>query len=373
MPSRKEGALYPLKFSVLALEKVWGGRKLAALFGQGLPADRLIGEVWAVWDQLLIDNGPLRGQKLADLVRQDPIRILGTRFAGQPPVFPLLAKFIDAREQLSVQVHPNDAYAQEHEGEPFGKAEAWYIVDAEPGASLIHGITTPLARSEAENAILSGTLRDTLDYVPVSAGDVIMNPPGTIHALGEGLLLYEIQQSSDLTYRLYDWDRNDPNRSLHIEKSLDVADWQPLTMHKTCVVEMEGPGYRRTLLAACQYFAAELLKLESPVVERPAGECFHVLTVLQGSSAVHYGPSLANQVVLGPGDSTLIPAGLGEYQLRAREAPLQVIKAYVPDLPNDVVNPLRNRGIPDATIIQLGGEPRNSDLLRYFGPADPTG
>jgi mannose-6-phosphate isomerase len=287
-------------------------------------------------------------------------------------VFPLLAKLIDAREQLSVQVHPDDAYAQEHEGEPFGKAEAWYIVAAEPGACLIHGITTPLARSEAEKAIRTGALRGMLKYVPVSAGDVIMNPPGTIHALGEGLVLYEIQQSSDLTYRLYDWDRNDPNRPLHIQKSLDVADWEPLSTHKTRVVDMDGPGYRRTLLAACQYFAAELLRLESPVVERPEGECFHVLTVLQGSGSVHYGRSLSSQVDLSPGDSTLIPAGLAEYRLQARDVPLQVIKAYVPDLLNDIINPLRRRGIPIETIVQLGGEPRNSDLLRYFGAGGPT-
>jgi mannose-6-phosphate isomerase len=373
MLESSQGDLYPLKFSVLALEKVWGGHKLAALFGQGLPSDCLIGEVWAVWDQLLVDNGPLRGQKLAHLVRENPDQILGTRLADRPAVFPLLAKFIDAREQLSVQVHPDDAYAQEHEGEPFGKAEAWYIIEAEPGAYLIHGITTQLTRSDTEKAIRTGTLRDLLDYIPVSAGDVIMNPPGTIHALGEGLLLYEIQQSSDLTYRLYDWDRNDPSRALHIEESLDVADLEPLSAHKTSVVEMDGPGYHRTLLAACQYFAAELLSLESPIMERPAGACFHVLTVLQGHGSVCYGPSLSSQVELSPGDSTLIPAGLGEYQLQARGAPFRVIKAYVPDLLNDIINPLRQRGIPDVTIIQLGGEPRNSDLGHFFGPGNPAG
>jgi mannose-6-phosphate isomerase len=135
---------------------------------------------------------------------------------------------------------------------------------------------------------------------------------------------------------------------------------------------MDGPGYRRTLLAACQYFAAELLRVESPTIERPAGACFHVLTVLQGSGSVRYGPSLSRQFELNPGDSTLIPAALLEYELRTEGAPLQVIKAYVPDLLEDIVNPLRQMGVPDATIIQLGGEPRNSDLRRHFGPGNPV-
>jgi mannose-6-phosphate isomerase len=354
--------LYPVKFSALVKEKVWGGRKLALWYQQGLDADRQIGEVWAVWDQLLIDNGPLRGQKLADLVRDRPVQILGSRFTGAQPLFPLLVKLLDTQAMLSVQVHPDDAYAQANEGETFGKAEAWYIIDAEPDARLIHGITSPLTRSEAEEAIRTGALRDLMDYVPVTAGDVIMNPPGTIHALGVGILLYEIQQSSDLTYRLYDWDRNDPNRPLHIEKSLDVADLQPLEIHKVRPVEMQEPGLIRTLLVACQHFAAELLEVRSHALERPAGACFHILTVLEGSGSVRHGPTPAGQVCLQRGDSVLVPAGIYEYQVQATEEPFTVVKAYVPDLAEDVVHPLRARGISEDAIVQLGGDSRRSDL-----------
>ena len=362
--------LYPLKFSVVAKEKVWGGHKLARLFPRGVPPDRLVGEVWVVWDQLLVDNGPLRGQKLADLVRSHPAQVLGSRsfdpaqdeLAGQTPVFPLLVKLLDAEDTLSVQVHPDDHYAQAHEGEPFGKAEAWYILDAVPGAHLIHGVKRHLTRSETDRAIRTGTLRELMNDVGVNAGDVFMNPAGTIHALLEGLLLYEIQQTSDLTYRLYDWDRNDPNRPLHIEKSLDVADLDPLGQHKVIPMVLKEPGCTRTLLVACRRFAAELLEVRTQVLELSAGECFHVLTVLEGSGSVHYGPSLTQKEGLAQGDSVLIPAGIQKYQLQASGTPLVTIKAWVPDLLQDIVIPLRERGISDETIVQLGGDPRTSDL-----------
>lgn len=370
MQNRTDIDLYPLKFLAVAKEKVWGGHKLAQLFPQEVPTGRLVGEVWAVWDQLPVDNGPLRGETLAELVGAHPQLFLGKRsFAltqdkadGQPPQFPLLVKLLDAQDTLSVQVHPGDAYAQAHEGEPFGKAEAWYILDAEPGARLIHGVQMPLTRAEAEQAIRRGTLRDKMEYVAVTAEDVFMNPPGTIHALLEGLLLYEIQQSSDQTYRLYDWDRHDPNRPLHIEKSLDVADLEPLDQHKVKPVVREEPGCTRSLLLACQQFAAERLQVRTQVLERPAGECFHILTILEGSGSVGYGPSLAHRVDLARGDSVLVPAGILEYQLQASGTPLVAIKAWVPDLLQEIVLPLRRSGFADETIIQLGGDPRASDL-----------
>jgi mannose-6-phosphate isomerase len=363
--------LYPLKFAAVAKEKVWGGHKLAQFFHHGMPTDRLIGEAWVVWDQLPVENGSLRGKKLADLVREHPLQILGSRsfarardrLSGRPPEFPLLVKLLDAQDTLSVQVHPDDDYAWAHEGEPFGKAEAWYILDAEPGARLIHGVKIPLTRSEAEEAIQAGTLRDLMNDVEVTAGDVYMNPPGTIHALLEGLLLFEIQQSSDLTYRLYDWDRHDPNRPLHVEKSLDVADLEPLDQHKVTPVVLAETGCTRTILAACQYFAAEILQVQSHVLEQPTGVCFHVLTVLEGAGSVRYGPSLADEVALSRGDSVLVPAGIPHYQLQAGEVPLTAVKAWVPDLLQDIVIPLRERGFPDEMIVQLGGDPRGSDLV----------
>jgi len=355
MPIPSTDTLYPLKLEALSLEKVWGGHKLAQTFQPALPPDRPIGEVWAVWGNLAVENGPFRGVKLDELVQRFPLQILGSRLAAsQMETFPLLVKLLDAGDTLSVQVHPDDAYAQKHEGESFGKAEAWYILDVEPGAQLIHGARKSLTRAEVAQAIEAGTFQEKLEYVQVAAGDVVYNPPGTIHALGAGLLLYELQQSSDLTYRFYDWNRNDPNRPLHIEKSLDVADLEPYPAHIIRPVKIQEPGVSRTYLCACQHFVAELLQVQTLVREQPNGDCFHILTVLEGAGRVL-------DVPLQRGESVLMPASTHEYKIHADE-PLAMIKAYVPDLMQDVVLPLRARGIPDDEISQLGGNPRHSDI-----------
>jgi mannose-6-phosphate isomerase len=364
MRNQNRQDLYPLRFSVLPKEKVWGGARMAELFGQGIPADRPIGEVWVVWDQLRVENGISVGKTLASLVRRDPLSILGSRLASaEDAVFPLLVKILDTRETLSVQVHPDDGYAQVNEGQPFGKAEVWYVLDAEPQSRLIHGVREPLTRADAKEAIESGRLREVLDYVDVAPGDVILNVPGTIHGLGEGILLYELQQSSDLTYRLYDWDRGDPSRPLHIQQSLDVAHLQPFARHKIEPIEVQEDGAVRACLCACKYFAAELLTVQSRAREQPAGVCFHILTALRGQGQLHYDSGSPDRVLLNPGDSWLVPAGLGEYELQAASGePLVLIKAYVPDLLDDVVTPLRQRGLSEEAIVQLGGDAQYSDL-----------
>lgn len=366
MRNQNEHDLYPLRFSVLPKEKVWGGARIAELFGPGIPADRPTGEAWVVWDQLRVESGVSAGKTLASLVRRDPLSFLGSRLAGDPdPAFPLLVKVLDTRETLSVQVHPDDGYAQAHEGQPFGKAEVWYVLDAEPRSRLIHGVRKSLTRAEAKEAIETGRLHEALEYVEVTPGEVILNVPGTIHALGEGILLYELQQSSDLTYRLYDWDRRDPARPLHIEKSLDVAHLEPFATHKIEPVEVEEEGVTRAYLCACKYFAAELLTVRSRAREQPAGVCFHVLTALRGTGQLLYNPGSSDSVLLNPGDSWLVPAGLGEYELQAAGGePLVLIQAYVPDLLNDVLKPLRQRGFSEEAIVQLGGEARYSDLRK---------
>ena len=352
--------LYPLKFKSLPKEKVWGGTRIAARFDRGIPADRPIGEVWLVWDQLPVSNGPFQGRTLAELVRRYPVSLLGNRVdLDRDAAFPLLIKILDANDTLSVQVHPDDGYAQEHEGEPFGKAEVWLVLDAEPGAQLIHGVKRPLTRAAARRAIEAGTLEEELDYLAVSPGDVIMVSPGTIHALGGGLVLYELQQSSDLTYRLYDWDRRDPNRPLHIEKALDVARLDPFTTHKITPVEVPEAGGTRTILCACARFAAELLRVRSSIAERPAGTSFHVLTTLRGEGLVNYGAGNTSQVRLGPGESVLVPAGLEEYEIQACPGAefFEVVKAFVPHCPEEFADSMRSRGISGDLIHQLGGEP----------------
>ncbi|MGD8466634.1 MAG: class I mannose-6-phosphate isomerase [Anaerolineae bacterium] len=363
MPDHEE--LYPLKLAAIAKEKVWGGHKLARTYRPDLPADRPIGELWVVWGELTVENGVFRGQSLDDLLRSHPQELLGSRVAArQPHIFPLLVKLLDAQARLSVQVHPGDTYAQSHEGEPYGKAEAWYILAAEPGARLIHGVARPVSRAEVKAALEAGTLQSLLESVEVSAGEVFLNVPGTIHAIQAGIMLYELQQSSDLTYRFYDWDRLDPDRPLHIEESLDVADLEPFDTHTIDPIEVAEPGGTRTYLCAYRHFAAELLSVQSTLLERPAGECFHILTALQGAGGVHY--RAGDEFSLTCGESLLVPAAIPEYELRATGDPLVAIKAYVPDLQQDIVAPLQAQGISNVRISQLGGLPRHSDLTAYL-------
>jgi mannose-6-phosphate isomerase len=327
------------------------------------PAERRIGEVWTAWDELPIDNGPLAGARLADLVRAQPLAMLGSGLADtQPCAFPLLAKFIDASEMLSVQVHPDDGYARRWEAKSFGKAEMWYVLEVDPGARLIHGVRSKLSRVEAEQAIAAGNLQDQLESIEVEPGDVIWNPPGSIHALGPGILLFELQQSSDLTYRLYDWDRRDPGRPLHLGKALDVAHLEPNLTHKIPTLSIQEPGAECTFLCADRRFAAELWRPRTRVVQRPQGRCFHLLTVLEGMGALEVDRPAAS-LSMRPGQSILVPAEIDEYALRVERGPLAVIKGYVPDLLADVAAPLRAAGFSDTQIGRLSGESRPVDGL----------
>jgi mannose-6-phosphate isomerase len=366
MPESCKGGLYPLRLTPLLKEKVWGGPRLRRMFGPEEPAERRIGEVWTAWDKLPIENGPLAGARISDLVRAQPLAVLGSRLAqARPCAFPLLAKFIDASEMLSVQVHPDDDYAHRCEAAPYGKAEAWYVLEVDPGARLIHGVRKKLSRAEAEQAVTAGNLQDQLESIEVEPGDVIWNPPGSIHALGPGILLFELQQSSDLTYRLYDWDRRDPGRPLHVGKALDVAHLEPNLTHKIPSLAIQEPGGERAFLCTDRRIAAERWRVRTRMVQRPQGRCFHLLTILEGMGTLevdHPETSLSMR----PGQSVLVPAEIDEYALRAEGGPLVVINGYVPDLAVDVAGPLRAAGFSDAQIGRLSGESRSAD-----GPGDP--
>ena len=204
-------------------EKIWGGSRLRSVFGFDIPNDK-IGEDWAISAHphgvSVVENGEYQGQKLDELWQNHK------ELFGNPtePVFPLLIKILDAEDELSVQVHPDDAYGMKHEGE-LGKTECWYIIDAEPGAEIIYGHHAK-TREELAEMIQEGRWDDLLKKVPVKKGDFFYVPSGTIHAIGKGIMILETQQSSDTTYRVYDYDRKDANgnaRELHIQQSIDVT------------------------------------------------------------------------------------------------------------------------------------------------------
>jgi mannose-6-phosphate isomerase len=267
--------------------------------------------------------------------------------------FPLLAKFLDARENLSVQDHPSDEYARQKEGVPYGKAEFWYILKAEPGSEIIHGVKRPIGREELERQLREGNI-EALEGVHVEPGEVVLNMPGTIHALGGGIVLYELQQSSDVTYRLYDWGREKgPNaRELHLDRGLDVASLVPMESHVIVPIQQQEGDVSVEVLCACRYFAAELLDFNDGArLDRDLGK-FDAWTVLEGNLFFEAG---GERVQAHGGQSLLIPAAAGRYSVTASDA-ARAIRGYVPDLQKDVLQPLTELGVDRTRIEHLAGD-----------------
>ncbi len=300
-------ALYPFKLEPALHVKIWGGRRLADLMGKPLPTAEPYGESWELHDTALVVNGPLRGASLGELTREFGADLVG---AGNDPAdgIPLLAKLIDASDWLSIQVHPNDEQARELEGEPRGKSESWVILHAEPGARLVIGSRMGATREQMAEAIRRNRLEALLVYAEVKSGDVLTIPANTIHALGPGILVYEIQQASDITYRLYDWGRlglDGQPRELHIEKSLLVADLESL------------PRVRQPdtdLLVDCKYFRAWRHEVASAALSFATEGRFQSLTCIAGHLRV--ASDGHNEISLSIGETGMIPACVPSFVMR---------------------------------------------------------
>jgi len=342
---------HPLKLEPIFKEKIWGGRNLERILGKPLPPDVAIGESWEVSehgeDVSRVCEGPFAGRdlrELRDAFGEALVGILGLRTASDR--FPLLIKFIDAQDRLSVQVHPDDAYALGHEGD-LGKTEAWYVVWAKPGAKLVSGFSGETGLEEVRQAVEEERLEDLLAWVPVSEGDVIFLPSGTLHALGEGIVVYEVQESSDVTYRLYDWGRG---RELHVERALDVLTYKPTELPKTRGLSVEEAGGYRTFLVACRYFALERLEVFSEMAGECDGRSFHAISVVEGEGILIYGEG---SLKFAKGETFLLPADLGPYRLEGRFVSLL---SFVPEVSEDVVRPLKEAGYgPDEIRSVLRG------------------
>lgn len=368
--------IYPLLLEAVPRERIWGGRMLASLMHKSLPADTAIGETWEAWPGCRILQGKHAGRTLEALLATDALAIAGAGAgAARSGAFPLLFKYLDARDHLSVQVHPDDALAQALESEELGKTEAWYVLQAEPGAALIHGFRKDTSAAEVAAALRGGTpsLADLLEFVTVEAGDVVFLPAGTVHALGKGMVIAEIQQNSDLTYRLYDWDRRDAAgrpRELHIEKGLRAAEYGALHAHKVQGVSLPQPFGERRFLVACRYFAWERLAVRQAAEAQALRDTFHLLAVLNGSAAIRFGPGGEWAVEAQAGQTVLVPAALAQYGIAPLDGECTLLRMYVPDLRADVVAAMRGAGIADARIAQLGGsETAHNDLLPLLAPA----
>ncbi len=250
--------IYPYCLEPREKPAIWGGDALVAHYGKHADPAISVGESWECWDENTVANGDLSGSTLADL-RLD----LGSELMGpldSSRLFPVLTKIIDARLALSVQVHPDDAYATRVEHQPNGKTECWYILAAEPGAELVLGWTRGTDRAEYERRVADGSLGDLLRRVPVRAGEAYFLPAGTLHAIGAGIQLFEAQQTSDLTYRIFDWNRVDATgrpRELHVDKAADVLDFGATTRAACATISFAQTVLERTLLVADARFSLE--------------------------------------------------------------------------------------------------------------------
>jgi mannose-6-phosphate isomerase len=340
-----------LKLPASLRPKIWGSRDLSPVFPR---QSEEIGEAWFSFEENRIANGRFAGQTLGELVERLGRRLMGSSYepsglrrrtagdVGQQKeqqaqfYFPILSKLLFTSQNLSVQVHPDDAYALAREDGP-GKTEMWYIVDAKPGAQLVLGLTRSMAPVELCRAAASGEIEKSLNWVPVERGQTYFITPGTLHTIGPGIVICEIQQNSDLTYRFYDFGRLEPGgkpRVLHIEQAAAVTRQQPhpgaqAPFRFPTSPSADGPSARRELLAACRYFATERLSWSGALAYQPDPERFHLLIFLEGSGTLA-GESW-DEAGYQRGDAYLIAAECAPFRIEAA-APSVAIRGYVPDL-----------------------------------------
>ncbi|MEZ6137798.1 MAG: type I phosphomannose isomerase catalytic subunit [Pirellulaceae bacterium] len=311
-------AAYPLRVQPHFRDYLWGGRKLQSRLGKTLPDKGLWAESWELIDHpehsSLVANGELAGKSLREISRISPQWLLGQRRQdGESPSLPLLLKYLDCQRVLSVQVHPDDVYAQAMVPPDLGKTEAWYIIDAEPGSVLYAGLQPGVTSEALREAIASGTVENCLHKIEPQPGDCIFIPAGTVHALGAGLLVAEIQQASNTTFRLFDWNRVDANgqpRMLHIDQALQVIDFEsgPRALQIPQPTEQAG----RERMVGCNKFCLDRLAAHDDAYKIASDGNFHFLTAPGGG--VELRGETFETMQLRIGESVLIPAAMHALQ-----------------------------------------------------------
>lgn len=315
--------LQPVKLLPVFKDYLWGGTRLKTEYGKKTDLD-IVAESWELSvhkdGQSVIAEGKYKGSPLAEYITALGKDILGKN-ALNFDYFPLLIKFIDAKKDLSIQVHPNDEYAMKNEGE-YGKTEMWYIMDCESDAYLYYGFEHEISKDEFEKRIEDNTLTDVLRKVKVEKGDVFFIPSGTIHAICSGIIICEIQQNSNTTYRVYDYGRRDANgnlRQLHIKQAVDVTNLIPLSENKMPVKISDGE-YE---LASCEYFTVRKINVNGMKKICTDTDSFRSLVVLNGSATLKGGKSTME---ISKGDSIFIPAQNEEYTVSGN---CEIILSYV--------------------------------------------
>lgn len=326
---------FPVHFEPFLRPMVWGGRRLGDFLKQPLPEGELYGECWSVSDHALhhsqVAGGPLAGQSLRSLVEHHAAALLGASARGAP--FPWLIKFLDARDWLSVQVHPDDAAAARLWPGEQGKTEAWFVLDAAPGSRIFAGLLPGVDQALLRERLQQGRVADCLHHFEPRPGDFLFLPAGTVHAVGGGVLFAEVQQTSDATFRLFDWDRRDARgqlRPLHIEQSLACIDWSRGPVHPTRLRGFAapdarpGPGIRQPL-AECPYFNIEYVDGAEPFPCGGTGR-LQALVVCRGSGRLR---SAHAEEALVQGQSWIFPAAMPPAQCQ----PTPTLKALLCTLP----------------------------------------
>ncbi|AWI25700.1 type I phosphomannose isomerase catalytic subunit [Flavobacterium pallidum] len=316
-------SLYPMQFEPILKERIWGGRKLKTLLHKPITSE-ITGESWELstvkGDISIVANGEYKGKPLTEVIASAPQEILGMgvhkRFGNE---FPLLFKYLDAREDLSIQVHPNDELAKKRHNS-FGKTEMWYVMQADPDSRIIVGFKGKSSPQQYLDSLKDKSIVSLLDTIKAKPGDVFFLETGTVHAIGAGLVIAEIQQTSDITYRIYDFERKDASgnpRQLHVEEALEAINYNPVDAQK----HYSKITNESNTLVDCQYFTTNLIPLEGKKEIHQDGNSFRVFMCTQGNFSLATG---RKKFEYKTGDTVLVPAGLTDYALEGTASVLEI-------------------------------------------------
>lgn len=325
---------YPLKFKPIYKERLWGGSLVAHVLDAPVPSQAKIGEVWEISDRpaenSVVANGPWAGTTLRALIEKYPQALLGPQGKAFQR-FPLLIKFIGACDRLSLQVHPGDAYAREHHPGESGKTEMWYILENQPGAELLIGFKKPQTLETIRIAVMENRFEEMVNAVVPRPDDAFFLPAGRVHSIGAGVLLAEIQQNSDVTYRVYDYGRRDVQgvpRALHIDQALAVMDFNDTSEGRLPLGGRESEGSRVRPLVADSHFLSEHITYRQPA-EGKLHQGFQVAVVTQGEGRLIFGEQFET---LKRGTVLLLPAGFGAWKIVPDQPELGILWAWVSEV-----------------------------------------
>ncbi|MGA7914089.1 MAG: type I phosphomannose isomerase catalytic subunit [Candidatus Acidiferrales bacterium] len=345
--------LCPARLEPIFSTRPWGALSLAPFFPAKSNLAEPLGEAWMTGNECQFASGPFAGEKLGAVWPKLPPDWAGTQ-ADSSKGFPLLVKFIFAEQKLSVQVHPGDEFAARHESAAGGrgKTEMWYAMRARDGAEVLVGLKPGVTAEKFKRAIVGGTAEDCLEHVPMRAGDAIFVPAGTTHTIGGGLVLCEIQQHSDITYRVFDYNRRDAQgklRDLHIEKALQVIQFGEQSGGKIKPVRITRGAVTETYFVACRYFATEKWEFAERITSSTSPEHFDLLIFLEGHGSLRWG---GESTEYAPAQTWLVPAALGAYQLNPG-ARTTLLRTYVPTRIDEFARKLADQGVSESAWSRL--------------------